>query len=113
MAALTVEVINLAGNVDPSFVAAAGGGDTFVNDSKNNTFVYIKNGGGGTITATFDDTGSVAPSGAKTFDPDIDQILLTTEEALVGPFPQSRFGPSVAVSYSGVTSVTVAAFRLG
>ena len=113
MAALTVEIINLAGNVDPSFVSADAGDDTFTNDSKNRTFIYIKNGGGGTVIATFDDTGSVAPTGAKSFDADVDQTLLTGEEAIVGPFPQSRFGPTVTVAYDGVASVTVAAFRLG
>ena len=113
MAALTVEIINLAGNIDPSFVAADIGDDIFTNDSKNNTFVYIKNGGGGSITATFDDTGSVAPTGAKSFDADVDQVISNGEEALVGPFPQSRFGSSVTIAYTGVSSVTVAAFRLG
>jgi len=112
MAALTIEVINLAGNIDPTFVAADAGDDTFTNDSKNNTFVYIKNGGGGPITATFDDTGSVAPTGAKAFDADVDQVIAAGEEALNGPFPQSRFGSSVTVAYTSVSSVTVAAFRL-
>ena len=113
MAALTIEIINLTGNIDPTFVTAAGGGDAFVNDSKNKTFILVKNGGGGQITVTFDDTGSVAPSGSKAFDADVDLVLETTEEGWAGPFPQSRFGASVAVAYTGVASVTVAAFRLG
>lgn len=112
MAAITVEQIDIDGNINPTFAAASGGGDTISNDGKNKTFLIVKNGGGGSITVTLNDTGSVAPSGAKSFDADVDIVVPTLQDAYIGPFPTSRFGSSVGVSYSGVTSVTVAAFRL-
>ena len=72
MATLTVENVVLAGLIDPSFVAAAGGGDDFPNDSaRGRTFINFKNADGTTTDVTFDDTASVAPEGADAFDADV------------------------------------------
>lgn len=111
MATLTVESMDVTGNVNPTFVAAAGGGDDFANDGSL-TFFIVKNGGGAGITVTFNDTGSAAPAGAKSFDADVDVSVGASQDAYIGPFPVSRFGSSVGVTYSGVTSVTVAPFKL-
>ena len=110
MAAITVQKIVIGGLVDPTFTAAAAAGDTFTNNGK--TFYYVKNGGGGTTIVTFDDTNSTAPSGAKSFDADVDVTLLTTEEAMCGPFPTNRFGTNCTVTMTVDTSVTVAAIDL-
>lgn len=110
MAAYTVENITLTGNIDPTFVAVASS-DTFANDGSK-TFLYIKNGSGGTVVATFDDTGSNAPTGAKSFNPDVDITMTAGQEVVVGPFPLSRFGSTVTVNYDVTTSVTAAAFKL-
>jgi hypothetical protein len=109
MAALTVEQIDLNG-LEPTLVAAAGGGDTFVNDGR--TLLVINNGDASSKTATFNDTGSVAPTQAKAFDPDVDAVVSATTIAYCGPFPIARFGTNVSVTYSAVTSVTVGALRL-
>jgi hypothetical protein len=69
MAAITVQVVTISGLVNPTTTAATAAGDTFVNDG--NTIYYISNGGAGTSTATFDDTLSSAPTGAKAFDADV------------------------------------------
>lgn len=109
MATLTVLDIDLGGLVNPTLTAAAGGGDDFANDGR--TMFYVNNGGGGGITVTFNDTGSAAPAEAKSFDPDVDVAVGAGELALIGPFPTNRFTSSCAVTYSGVTSVTVAPMR--
>lgn len=106
MAALAQHRLSISG-VTPSFVAAAGGGDTFVNNGKT-TFFVAKNGSGAPITITFDDTGSTSPAGAKAFNADVDVVVPAGSEEWIGPFAADRFGSPVAVTYSGVTSLTVA-----
>lgn len=111
-ALLTVQDVTLSG-VTPSYAAAGAGGDTFPNDGRS--FLHVKNGGAGSITVTVDDLGSTAPEGAAAFDPDPDIVIGAGAEAMIGPFEKSRFDDDasvVAVSYSGVTSVTVGVFSL-
>ena len=109
MAAITVVQTIVAGLINPTFDAAAAGGDTFTNDG--NTIYIVKNGGAGSITVTFDDTGSISPVSGKTFDPDVDVVIPAAQDAYIGPFTTARFGTNCSVTYSGVTSVTVAAIR--
>lgn len=109
MATLAVNEISVAGWA-VSLAAAAGGGDDFANDGR--TFLVVDNGGGGAITVTVDDTLSQSPPSAKQFDPDVDITVNAAERKYIGPFGTSRFGSSVAVTYSGVASVTVAAVRV-
>jgi hypothetical protein len=110
LAAITVQTVVVTGLVDPTFTAATAAGDTFINNGK--TIYVVKNGGGGTINVTFDDTGSVSPTGADAFDPDVTVQLLTTEEGWCGPFPTNRFGTNVTVTMDVDTSVTVAAVSI-
>lgn len=110
MATLTVNQLSLTGTA-PTFVAAGAGGDDFGNDGVR-TFLVVKNGGGSAVTVTLNDTGSVSPPSAKAFDPDVDVSVSAGGEAWIGPFDTARFGSSVGVTYSGVTSVTVAAVRV-
>lgn len=107
MATLSVQRILITG-ITPSFSAASGGGDDFGNDGKA-TFLVVKNGDASGMTVTIDDTGSVEPAGSTTFDPDVEVTVAATDEEWIGPFPVNRFGTSVAVTYSSVTSLTVAA----
>ncbi len=110
MAVLTVEKI-VIGGVEPTFVAAAAGGDTFINGGEK-TFVVVKNGGGSSITVTSDDTGSVSPPSAVAFNADVDVTIAAGAEKWIGPFPKGRFTSTVALAYSGVTTVTVAAVEI-
>jgi len=110
MAELTVQNVALVGTLT-TYAAAAGGGDNFRNDGVK-TFIHIKNGSGGAITVTFDDVRSATPEGANSFDPDVDVSLGAGEDWMIGPFPIDRFGPDVGITYSGVTSLTVAAVRV-
>lgn len=110
MATLTVQSITRAG-VTPSYGAAAGGGDAFLCDA--DTFFHVKNGGGGSINVTLATPGTHIP------DVGVEDLVVSVgagSEKMIGPLPQGTFGDPadnmVDVTYSGVTSVTVAALKL-
>ncbi|MDH5187354.1 MAG: hypothetical protein OEW37_00195 [Rhodospirillaceae bacterium] len=108
MATLTVYTTALDG-VTPSYVAATGGGDDFVNST--NTLLHIKNGSGGDITVTVNSLKSCSYG----FDHDSVTVVTAGSEEIVGPFDTKRFNDSngkAAITYSGVTSLTIAAFKL-
>ena len=108
MATLTVQEISRSG-ITPSYGAAAGGGDQFPNDGR--TYLHIKNGGGSSITLTV--ATQMTVDGKAVAD---DAITVTNaQERVVGPFPPGIYNDAngmVQLTYSGVTSVTVGAFRL-
>lgn len=93
----------------PSFVAAGAGGDKFPPGDR--TILYVKNGGVGSITVTVD---SVVPSNYGV-DQDGGGAVANGAERMFGPFPAGRWAGTdglVAVTYSGVTSVTVGVFNV-
>ncbi len=105
---LTVQEMLPAG-LAVAFVAAAAAGNSFVNNGR--TFLRVRNGGGAAITVT------VVASGR------CDQTFLHPEtvsipaggERDIGAFAIARFSDTtgrVTVTYSAVTTVTVAAIRL-
>lgn len=106
MAVLAKRTVSRSG-VALAPAAASGGGDSFQNDGT--IFVYIKNGGGGSITATAAIpllVDGVAIASGK-------QVTVGAgAEVLFGPFPTSTYNDvngNVNLTYSGVTSVTVSA----
>ena len=105
MAQLTVNQVSLTGvTVTPG--AAAVGGDTFLNNGK--TVLEVTNGSGGSINVTIDSL--VACNQGS--DHDIVVAVANGVTKRIGPFDPSRFNNSAgltSVSYSAVTSVTVAA----
>ncbi len=112
MAALTVEDTGVGANsLTPTFVAAAGGGDTVVNDGR--IMLYIKNGDASPITVTI--TTPVSLRGGIAVDDPVTTVPATDEE-IIGPFDPTLFnaadGTGVAIAYSAVTSVTIAVIRL-
>jgi hypothetical protein len=109
MATLAVDNTSVLG-VEPTLVTATDP-DDFPNEGKQ-TILVVDNAGGGPITVTFDDTGSVAPPGSVAFDADVDVVVGAGERWYIGPFALSRFGKSVVVNYSGVSSVTVGVIRV-
>lgn len=109
MAALTVQNVARSG-LAPSYSAAAGGGDTFTNDGA--VLLHVKNGGGSSINVT---VASTAPAGVGLAAANVVVAVPNAGERMIGPFPAAAFcdaNGSVAVAYSAVTSVTVAAVRL-
>jgi len=110
MATLTVQPVALGGAAVTT-AAASGGGDEFPNNGK--TLYRVTNGGGSPITVTFTATG-VLPSGAAIASVSAVSVAAGATKYF-GPFPEQFFNNSngrVAVTYSGVTSVTVAAISL-
>lgn len=111
MADLATQNISRAGIV-PSFSAAAGGGDKFIPDE--DTYIEAINGSGGAITVTI--------ATPKTVDGEAiaDRAVSVAAGARrkIGPFPKSLFADpadsgKAAITYSGVTSLTIGVFKLG
>ena len=109
MALLTTQEISASGTT-PSYASANAGGDTFNNSAT--TFAHYKNGSGGELTLTFASTVSNPRPG-----------LAASNFALAIPAGQERMvwlsrkgfnnaDERVSVSYSGVTSLTVAILKM-
>lgn len=108
MATLTVQTLAATGSV-VTFTAAAGGGDEFANDGK--TFFEVNNGGGAPITVTIV---AESPCNQGTLHDVVGSVTNGTVKKF-GPFDRQRFNDAttgrVGVTYSAVTSVTVAAWK--
>lgn len=111
MATLNKQEIGRAG-LTPAYVAASVGGDRFMPGAR--TFLHVKNAGGSSVTVTV-----AAPSKV---DSDIALASVAVavpngSERMIGPFPPQFFTQQdgtgqAAVTYTGVTSVTVAVLEL-
>jgi hypothetical protein len=108
MAELSVQEITIDGTV-VTFAAAAGGGDTFPNTGKE--ILVVKNDSASSITVTIDSQAEC--SFGFDHDPVITVGAGVSRE--IGPFKPQRYNDAdgmVNVSYSAVTTVTVAVKRL-
>lgn len=108
MAALTQQQIVNTG-LAPTYAACTAGGDTA--PTGDTSFVHVKNASAGALTVTVD---SVT---ASSFGTDVDLVVSVPAagERMIGPFPASRFANVttglVNITYSGVTTLTIGAFR--
>lgn len=107
-AALTVQTVSKAG-ITPSYVSAESDGNSFTNEG--DVLLQVKNGGS-EITVT-------VQTPTKVDGVDIAELTVTipatSGDKMIGPFSPTVFNQSagiVYVDYSGVSSVTVAAFKL-
>lgn len=111
MAVLSYQRITLAG-LNPTYAAASGGGDNV--PIHPNGFIDVKNGGGSPITVTI-----VTPGNSRlgvVAEPDLTVSVPAAGNRLIGPFIADLTDPTdltAKVTYSGVTSVTVAALVCG
>ena len=108
MATLTKQTV-IRDGLEATYASAAGGGDEFVNTGRE--FIHIKNASGGDITLTIvtQQTVDAEAVGDKTV------IITLAEERFVGPFPKTVYSDSnekVQLTYSGVTSLTIAILEL-
>lgn len=107
MSALATQPIGVTG-LAPTYTAAGAGGDTFTPDE--NTFLHVKNGSGSSINVT------VAVPGAAYGQARPDVVVAVAAGAAAFIFlPKELDDPSdhrVHVTYSAVTTVTVAALRV-
>lgn len=116
MATLTVADIVEAG-VTYTLAAAGGSGDVFPNDNDNRTFLAVANASGGSITVTItaQDTTETVPGFGTVTKSNGGGSVANGATKLFGPFPAAAYNNSsgqVSVTYSGTTSVTVAAFKV-
>lgn len=108
MAAITVQSASPTGTA-LSFVAASGGGDTL--NVTNDVYLFVRNGDASSKTVTVVRAGNDAYGQAI---PDIAVVVVAGATAVIGPIPPAFRDPGdglVDVTYSAVTSVTVAAMR--
>lgn len=108
MATLSVQKVGLTG-LAPTFAVASAGGDDFLNSGR--VVLYVKNGGTSDQIVTVN---SQTPCNYG-FDHDVVVTVPASGERIIGPFAKQRFDDpngKVQISYSGVTSVTVAALEV-
>ncbi len=96
-----------------TFASAAGGGDV-VDNSDGLTSLIIINGSGGdiTVTVTAQNTGATNQEYGTLTKADSATVVAAGETWMVGPFRKVPFNNSsrqIAITYSGVTSLTIAA----
>lgn len=91
--------------LEVTFESANADGNYFTNNGRK--VLRVKNGGGADITITVD-----SPTECdQGFTHDVEVTVTASEERDIGPFKTTRFNDSngrVNITYSGVTSVTVA-----
>ncbi|MGK5529360.1 hypothetical protein [Streptomyces sp. URMC 129] len=110
MAALNLIKMPVDGGVslDAGAVAASGGGDTAPTGA--GCFLYVKNGSGASITATLATPGEV--DGLAVAD-----AVLTVPAGAAGAIPLAAVfagaNSRASITYSAVTTVTVAAYQVG
>lgn len=110
MATLATQNVSRAG-VAPSYAAAAGGGDKFTPDHE--TFLHVKNASAGSLNVTV-----VTPRTDALGNAVSDNVVAVPAagERLIGPFPAEHYADPTdglaSITYSGVTSLTVGAFRV-
>ncbi|GAA2484592.1 hypothetical protein GCM10010406_21070 [Streptomyces thermolineatus] len=109
MATLNPQPISLTG-AQPTYAAASADGDKVRPDER--TWLHVRNGGAGPVTVTLDATGSVRGQTV----PDLTVTVPAGEDREIGPLTADLLAGTsdglVAVTYSAVDSVTVAARRI-
>lgn len=115
MAVLTPQTITGAG-IAPTYGAAAAGGDSFPVNTDQRHFLHVKNGGASPITVTITPVTlaeKTVGAGSLTV-PSLGGSVAATSDKMFGPFPVDYMGANgqVQVTYSAVTTVTVAALVL-
>lgn len=106
MALLTQQKIDADG-VEPIYTAAEGGGDTCV--PGEGSFLHYKNGSGGALTVTLVTPGTVA--GLAVEDRAIAIPAGDETMFLVGDEYRNPTTGLASITYSGVTTLTVASLR--
>lgn len=115
MALLTIKNIGTAGftDVEAELVAAAGGGDTFANDLR--TCAILKNASVGAITVTAaTQQASTQGNGFGKLTNSNYTLVIPAGKIGITPFFEQCFTNTsglVTLTYSGVTTLTVGAFK--
>jgi len=109
MAQLVTQFVNRATPLSgKTFAACTSTGDTF--DAGEEVYLEVKNAGSSVATVTVATPGTVegiAESGYAF------TVPITTGDVEVGPFPADLFGEIASITYSEVTSLTIAVKSYG
>lgn len=112
MATLATQSIVRTGTI-PTYGAAAGGGDKMTPGT--GAFLHAKNASGGSITVTI--AVAAGDPGTGLVIADLAVAIAAGAEKMIGPIPAQYFADPTdglaAITYSGVTSLTVASLNLG
>lgn len=115
-ASVTPQNIVPAGLEQVLAAVASVDGIYFAVDSGERNFVEVLNGGGGDITATVAavQTTTRVPGVGTVAVPNIAVVVTAGERRMIGPFSGAyrRSDGTVLMTFSGVTSVTAAAYKL-
>lgn len=106
MATLVAQAVSRTG-LEPSYDSAAAGGDDFANTGVE--FLHVKNGSGSPITVTIVTTVTVDSLAVA----DLAVAIPAGEERMIGPFPCRWYGSSTDITYSDVTTLTIAVLQSG
>ncbi len=116
MATLTRQTLTEEG-ITPTYATAAGGGDQ-VDNADGRTFLHVKNDSGGSITVTVAEqiSGTTVedPSFGKLTKASVAKAIAAGATAFIGPFKKQAFNDDnnmLQITYSGVTSLTIAAIK--
>lgn len=104
MAALATQISLQTGIIPTKNAVSAS--DTFTNDGK--TFLHVVNGNAATCTVTIVTSETVY--GLAVADQTV--AILTTAEAIIGPFPTDAFGTTTTVTFSVTPTVTCQVIRI-
>ena len=109
MATLTYKKSKIGGSGNVAMAAASVGGDKVSPNPRG--ALLVKNGDASSKTVTVVVPGNTRYGQAQ---PDVAVVIPASEQSLIGPFgPELAGGDGlVAITYSGVTSVTVAAVQI-
>jgi len=109
MAQLVTQIVNRAVPLtNKTFAAATSTGDTF--NAGDEVYLEVKNTGVAAVTCTVATPGNVdgiQESGYQF------QVAATTGVTEVGPFPPDLFGEVASITYTAVTSLTIAVKSYG
>lgn len=106
---LAVQQIARTG-LTPALAAANTDGSYVPNDGR--MFLQVKNGSGSPINVTVETPGTVDGNAIADL---VVAVPATTGDKVIGPFPPETYNQSdgtIKVTFSGVTSLTIGAFRL-
>lgn len=104
MALLTTQQMT-SGGVAITLAGASAGGDT-ADVGNGRTFLWYRNASGAAITVTLVTPGTVD---ADLLVADRTVSVPAAGDRMIGPLNPAVYGPIVSITYSGVTSLTVAA----
>lgn len=108
MALLAKQTPTIGGTV-AAYAAASAGGDSLVNSGRE--FLAVKNGGGSSINVTISSGSNKCSFGVSGSNHDKVVAVAAGAEQFIGPFDKNQFNDvngQVQITYSAVTSVTVA-----